>query len=294
MSDVILQGNGRSIILHGDGSYRGPGLALTGITGWYQTPDAKVTTSSRGQGDGGHDIAADDIMYEARVAIIGYRALAGSDRGEALHQLVLLDRLVHGLVSCRVMDVGQDTRCSGGYYVRSLEQKTQNPLWQNVTGDITLVFERPERLSSLAHSGEARASVVQSGGLSYGSSNAGLAYPLGYGVTSDGATVMRLPNQGTSRAYPTFVLNGDWPEGCALRLACDGRTSTLGFGEAIHAGIPVLLDTRSRTATMGGVDVTSGLSRRGWMTIPAGKALTVNLATPGSGWVTCESHDTYM
>ena len=35
MSDVILQGNGRSIILHGDGSYRGPGLALTGITGWY-------------------------------------------------------------------------------------------------------------------------------------------------------------------------------------------------------------------------------------------------------------------
>lgn len=157
MSDVILQGNGRSIILHGDGSYRGPGLALTGITGWYQTPDAKVTTSSRGQGDGGHDIAADDIMYEARVVIIGYRALAGSDRGEALHQLVLLDRLVHGLVSCRVMDVGQDTRCSGGYYVRSLEQKTQNPLWQNVTGDITLVFERPERLSSLAHSGEARA-----------------------------------------------------------------------------------------------------------------------------------------
>ena len=294
MSDVILQGNRRSIILHGDGSYRGPGLALTGITGWYQTPDAKVTTTSRGQGDGGHDIAADDIMYEARVVIIGYRALAGSDRGEALHQLVLLDRLVHGLVSCRVMDVGQDTRCSGGYYVRSLEQKTQNPLWQNVTGDITLVFERPERLSSLAHSGEARASVVQSGGLSYGSSNAGLAYPLGYGVTSDGATVMRLPNQGTSRAYPTFVLNGDWPEGCALRLACDGRTSTLGFGEAIHAGIPVLLDTRSRTATMGGVDVTSGLSRRGWMTIPAGKALTVNLATPGSGWVTCESHDTYM
>ena len=45
---------------------------------------------------------------------------------------------------------------------------------------------------------------------------------------------------------------------------------------------------------MGGVDVTSGLSRRGWMTIPTGKALTVNLATPGSGWVTCESHDTYM
>ena len=68
----------------------------------------------------------------------------------------------------------------------------------------------------------------------------------------------------------------------------DERVTTGGIG------IPVLLDTRSRTASMGGVDVTAKMSQRGWMTIPAGKALTVNLATPGSGWVTCESHDTYI
>lgn len=293
MSDVMLTANGTSVTLHG-GDFNGSGIALTGLSGWYQTPSSKVTVTSRGQGDGGHDIAADDIMYEARVVTVGYRIIAGADRGEALRQLSLLDRLVHGLVTCRVIDEGQDTYCSGGYYVRSLEQKIQNPLWQNLSGDITLVFERPERLSSLAHSGEARASVVQSGGLSYGAANAGLAYPLSYGAVSDGATVMRLPNQGTSRAYPTYTLCGDWPSGCTLRLACDGRASTLAFGEAIHTGIPVLLDTRSRTATMGGVDVTAKLSQRGWMTIPAGKALTVNLATPGSGWVTCESHDTYI
>lgn len=293
MSDVILTANGTSVTLHG-GDFNGSGIALTGLSGWYQTPSPKVTVTSRGQGDGGHDIAADDIMYEARVVTVGYRIIAGADRGEALRQLSLLDRLVHGLVTCRVIDEGQDTYCSGGYYVRSLEQKIQNPLWQNLSGDITLVFERPERLSTLAHSGEARASVVQSGGLSYGTANGGLAYPLSYGAVSDGATVMRLPNQGTSRAYPTYTLCGDWPSGCTLRLACDGRASTLAFGEAIHTGTPVLLDTRSRTATMGGVDVTAKLSQRGWMTIPAGKALTVNLATPGSGWVTCESHDTYI
>ena len=293
MSDVMLTANGASVTLHG-GDFDGSGIALTGLSGWYQTPSPKVTVTSRGQGDGGHDIAADDIMYEARVVTVGYRIIAGADRGEALRQLSLLDRLVHGLVTCRVIDEGQDTYCSGGYYVRSLEQKIQNPLWQNLSGDITLVFERPERLSTLAHSGEARASVVQSGGLSYGAANAGLAYPLSYGAVSDGATVMRLPNQGTSRAYPTYTLCGDWPSGCTLRLACDGRASTLAFGEAIHTGTPVLLDTRSRTATMGGVDVTAKLSQRGWMTIPAGKALTVNLATPGSGWVTCESHDTYI
>lgn len=293
MSDVMLTANGASVTLHG-GDFDGSGIALTGLSGWYQTPSPKVTITSRGQGDGGHDIAADDIMYDARVVTVGYRIIAGADRGEALRHLSLLDRLVHGIVTCRVIDEGQDTYCSGGYYVRSLEQKIQNPLWQNLSGDITLVFERPERLSTLAHSGEARASVVQSGGLSYGAANAGLAYPLSYGAVSDGATVMRLPNQGTSRAYPTYTLCGDWPSGCTLRLACDGRASTLAFGEAIHTGTPVLLDTRSRTATMGGVDVTAKLSQRGWMTIPAGKALTVNLATPGSGWVTCESHDTYI
>lgn len=293
MSDVMLTANGASVTLHG-GDFDGSGIALTGLSGWYQTPSPKITVTSRGQGDGGHDIAADDIMYEARVVTVGYRIIAGADRGEALRHLSLLDRLVHGLVTCRVIDEGQDTYCSGGYYVRSLEQKIQNPLWQNLSGDITIVFERPERLSTLAHSGEARASVVQAGGLSYGTGNAGLAYPLSYGVVSDGATVMRLPNQGTSRAYPTYALNGEWPNGCTLRLACDGLGSTLAFNHAIHTGTPVLLDTRSRTATMGGVDVTSGLSRRGWMTIPAGSALTVNLATPGSGWVTCESHDTYM
>lgn len=293
MSDVILTANGRSVTLHG-GSFDGHGIALTGLSGWYQTPDAKVTVTSRGQGDGGHDIVADDIMYDARVATIGYRVIAGNDRGEALRQLATLDNLVHGLVTCRVIDEGQDTYCSGGYYVRSLQQKIQNPLWQDLSGDITLVFERPERLSTLAHSGESRASVVQAGGLSYGASNTGLAYPLSYGAVSDGATVMRLPNQGTSRAYPAYTLCGEWPQGCTLRLACDGKASTLAFGEAIHTGTPVLLDTRSRTASMGGVDVTAKMSQRGWMTIPAGSALTVNLATPGGGWVTCESRDTYI
>ena len=293
MSDVILTANGGSVTLHG-GSFDGPGIALTGLSGWYQTPDAKVTVTSRGQGDGGHDIVAADIMYDARVATIGYRVIAGSDRGEALRQLATLDNLVHGLVTCRVIDEGQDTYCSGGYYARSLQQKIQNPLWQDLSGDITLVFEQPERLSTLAHSGESRASVVQAGGLSYGASNTGLTYPLSYGAVSDGATVMRLPNQGTSRAYPTYTLNGEWPNGCTLRLACGGRASTLAFGEAIHTGAPVLLDTHSRTATMGGVDVTSKMSQRGWMTIPAGSALTVNLATPGAGWVTCESRDTYI
>lgn len=293
MSDVILSGGGHEVTLHG-GDYEGPGLALTGLDGWYQTPDSNVTVTARGQGDGGHDISADDILYEARCVTISYRVLAGSNRSRALSELAKLDMLVHQTVTCRVIDDGQDTYCSGGYYVRSLDQKIQNPLWQNLTGDITLVFERPERLSMRSHDGEARAATIQSGGLSYGSSHAGLAYPLSYGVVSGGATLCRLPNDGTSRAYPTFTINGDWPSGVSLYLNCEGRRTELRYDSAIHLGTPVLLDTRTRTATLGGVDVSRHLSSRGWRTIPAGKALTVLLRTAGSGWVTCSSRDTYM
>jgi hypothetical protein len=97
---------------------------LTGIAGWYATPDPKITVTSRGQGDGGHDIAASDILYSARVVTISYRVLAG-DRHEALDLLAQLDRAVHGLVTCRVTDQGQDTQCVGGYYSRSLSRKSR-------------------------------------------------------------------------------------------------------------------------------------------------------------------------
>lgn len=50
MSDVTLTANGSSVTLHGDGDWQGPGIALTGIAGWYQTPDPKITVTVRGQG----------------------------------------------------------------------------------------------------------------------------------------------------------------------------------------------------------------------------------------------------
>lgn len=266
-------------------------IAKGGIEGWWSTPAAKVNVTARGQGDGGHDVSEDDISYASRTVTLHWNANASS-RDALIALIDSVRKLVHRQVTMRVVDSAEDTYCRGGYLTL-----TQQPGYRSgsiADSTITLVFERPERLSTLAHSGEARASVVQSGGLSYGAANGGLAYPLQYGVASDGATVMRLPNQGTSRAYPTYTLCGEWPDGCTLRLACDGRNSTIAWPRAIHTGTPVLLDTRSRTATMGGVDVTSGLSQRGWMTIPAGKSLTVNLATAGSGWVSCSSHDTYI
>lgn len=292
MSDVILTADGESVTLHG-GAFAGHGIALTGLSGWYQTPDAKVTVTSRGQGDGGHDIVADNVMYDARVVTVGYRIIAGSDREEALRQLALLDKLVHRLVTCRVIDDGQDTCCSGGYYVRSLEQKIQNPLWQNLSGDITLVFERPERLSTTAQRCQLLPSIESDRvGLSYGPAARGLAYPLSYGMAAvDARNVCTLMNNGSSRAYPVFTVQGPWPDG--VQLTFPGLDMSLNYAQAVGS-VPLVLDSRSRTASIGGLDVSRNLRQRGFPTVPPGGSTAVNLQSVGDGYVTVECRDTYM
>ena len=292
MSDVILTADGESVTLHG-GAFAGHGIALTGLSGWYQTPDAKVTVTSRGQGDGGHDIVADNVMYDARVVTVGYRIIAGSDREEALRQLALLDKLVHRLVTCRVIDDGQDTCCSGGYYVRSLEQKIQNPLWQNLSGDITLVFERPERLSTTAQRCQLLPSIESDRvGLSYGPAARGLASPLSYGMAAvDARNVCTLMNNGSSRAYPVFTVQGPWPDG--VQLTFPGLDMSLDYAQAVGS-VPLVLDSRSRTASIGGLDVSRNLRQRGFPTVPPGGSTAVNLQSVGDGYVTVECRDTYM
>ena len=292
MSDVILTADGESVTLHG-GAFAGHGIALTGLSGWYQTPDAKVTVTSRGHGDGGHDIVADNVMYDARVVTVGYRIIAGSDREEALRQLALLDKLVHRLVTCRVIDDGQDTCCSGGYYVRSLEQKIQNPLWQNLSGDITLVFERPERLSTTAQRCQLLPSIESDRvGLSYGPAARGLAYPLSYGMAAvDARNVCTLMNNGSSRAYPVFTVQGPWPDG--VQLTFPGLDMSLNYAQAVGS-VPLVLDSRSRTASIGGLDVSRNLRQRGFPTVPPGGSTAVNLQSVGDGYVTVECRDTYM
>lgn len=294
MSDVTLTANGSSVTLHGDGDWQGSGIALTGLTGWYATPDPKITVTARGQGDGGHDLAESDILYSARVVTIGYRVIAGT-RQEALDLLAQLDRAVHGLVTCRVTDQGQDTQCVGGYYSRSLEQKIQNPLWQNLSGDITLVFERPERVTAEARRIQLTAQHVSmaGGGLNYGTNRHGLRYPLSYGLKAEGSgtNVGVLTNQGSSRAYPVFTVNGPMPDG--VRLDFPGLQQSIHCTQPVN-DVPLVLDTRTRTASIGGQDVSRTLDERGFPTVPADGSINVVLSSLGGGFVDCAIHDTYM
>jgi hypothetical protein len=67
----------------------------------------------------------------------------------------------------------------------------------------------------------------------------------------------------------------------------------LQYDGAIGA-VPLTLDSRSQTASMGGVDVSRNLSRRDFPVVPASGSVSLRLMSAGSGWVTASCRDTFI
>ena len=265
-------------------------IAKGGIEGWWSTPTAKVSVIARGQGDGGHDVSEDDISYASRTVTLHWNANA-SGRGALTVLTDRVRRLAHRLVTMRVVDGMEDTYCADGYL--TLAQQPDYRAGSIADSTITIVFERPERLSTTAQRCQLLPSIESDRvGLSYGSAARGLAYPLSYGMAAvDARNVCTLVNNGSSRAYPVFTVQGPWPDG--VQLTFPGRDMSLDYSQAV-GGVPLVLDSRSRTASIGGLDVSRNLRQRGFPTVPPGGSVAVNLQSVGDGHVTVECRDTYM
>ncbi|OXN01661.1 hypothetical protein [Bifidobacterium vansinderenii] len=287
---VELRAGATTLTLHGGAVDDIDGLYVTedGIEGWLSTPDLKVTSQERGIGDGAHDIPDGMIHYAARTITLHWAAV--SENRDALQRLITSMGLLTGRqITIRVMDGEQDTYCTG---YASVDVNAAWPDRVLTKNQLTIVCPRPERLAwqeqrlqlSAAHAGGG-------GGLSYGSGVKGLSYPLSYGdVAVDARNVGVLRNGGTYPAAPVFTVHGPMPDGVTLRMGSD---AILAYGQPIGM-VPLVLDCRSRTATIGGMDVSRGLTARGFPTVPAGGSVPVVLESPGGGVVDCLIRDTYM
>lgn len=283
-----------TIRLNGKPATNQIGLLRDGLDGWYSTPTVKVSTADRGNGDGGHDIPADGIHYASRTVQIKWNANA-DNRDSLLAMCNQLRLFAHKLVTLRVVDATADTYCAGGYL--SLDQDGK---WlPHIVPDsgITIVFQRPERLATSSQRLQLAPTSTIPTGLRFDDEYAetpgrGLLFPLNFGdALNDGRNRGTLINHGTSPAYPTITVNGDWPDGVLILL---GTTSALRYDAPIYSASPVTFDARSRTATCNGVDATHYLTTRGFATVPSHGTLPVVVASEGNGWVVCESADTYM
>lgn len=271
--------------LYGDDGDRE--MILREIDGWSATPESKTETTPRKWGDGDHDISQADIAYGSRTVSLSYRLLAG-DRRRLQGLRGLLDGLTHRLVRMRVVDGDEDTFQVGEVLQVLPDKAPQNLATQTETGAVTLLFRRPDRLSWLVRRDQVWPGGGMSGGLSYGSSAAGLAYPLSYGVLPASRDTLLLRNVGSSAAYPVLTLDGDHRG--RLLLVWEGRSLEWSGG----VGGPVVFDCRTQTVSLGGVDQSRGLVSRAFPSVPPGGSVLVRLVEAGDGWLTVESRDTYI
>lgn len=268
----------------GDSGYY---ITQEGIEGWYSMPDMQVSSTARGQGDGNHDIQDDDIHYEARV--ITMHAMIVGNRADTLGKLARLRQCSHRHVRIRVVDELMDAYCEGRATI-SATAKRGGQIIPDVT--VTIECDRPEILATEAQKIQIwPQSDSGNGGLRYGSKATGLQYPLQYGVkVSDSRNACVLRNDGSSRAYPVFQATGPFPDGVVIAFQ---NGSSIAYSQPVGV-TPLILDSRSHSASIGGVDVSRGLAARGFPVIKPGGSLGVTLQSVGTGWVTCVTHDTYM
>lgn len=284
-----LSAGGRTVRLNGSGGPSADGLVVTaeGVEGWLSTPDMKTGITERGVGDGAHDIPESSIAYSCRTVTLHCAAI-GTDRGATLEAMDSLLWFAHRATRIRYVDADSDT------YAEGMVQVATRPDWYEraIVTDLTIVCPRPERLSWRVRSATLVPLLGNSGGLSYGSAGQGLVYPLDYGVGMPVQNQCVLTNAGSSPAFPVFTVQG--PFSGPVRLVFSGsRSGEVGFEGNGERGAFVL-DSRSRTMSMNGSDVSRRLSSRGFVSVPPGGSVTVTLLAAGDGWCRVEWRDTWM
>ena len=285
---VTLSWDGGSVDLHGPDAWSGLVVTSDGITGWDSAPDAKVTSTERQTGNGAHDIRANDIHYQSRVVTIGVGAF-GRTRDETLAAMRSLSAADGRLVTMRVVDASSDTYCEGGY-----THVAWDAAWYEgvATGTLTATFVRPERLSTTPSTGTLVPSTGTGGGLVFAGANHVLQWPLSFGAGAiRTGNVCTIHNDGTIAADVLITASGDMPQGLAITDVSTGRQLAYGWGVTWQ---PVTFDSRTRTASVAGVDVSRGLTSRDFPTVPAGGSVTLSLQASGTGTVTATCHDTYI
>ena len=275
---------------------RPSGLMVTsdGITGWDSAPDAKVTSTERKTGNGAHDIRASEVLYQSRVVTVAVAAL-GRTRDETLSAMRSLDASQQRLISMRVVDASTDTYCEGGYAHVDWDAAYHDGVCK---GTLTATFPRPERLSTTASTGTMVPATGNGGGLVFDPVTSGsdtlhvLRWPLSFGAGAvRTGNVCTLTNSGTIPADVIITASGDMPQGLAITSVSTGKQLAYGLGVTWQ---PVVLDSRTRTASVAGVDVSRGLTSRDFPTVPAGGSITLSLTASGTGTVTATCHDTYI
>lgn len=279
---VTIDGGGGAVRLGPPGG--APGLHASGLAGWYGTPDGKWDLTERQLGDGAFAIEPSQVVYSSRTVTVDGYAL-GRTRAEALSSLAPLGAMAHRLVSIAVDDGVAETYATGALTA----EVGKGVRGGAVTFTLTIVCPDPRRYGTDTLSATLVPGGNADGGLDL--SEERLAWPLAWGESAASHSVATLHNAGTSTAYPTISIRGDIGDVTIAEPATGRELSISGY----IGWQPIVLDCLSRTASIGGVDVTRRLGRRDFPSIAPGGDTTLALMCSGTnGSISIEWHDTYI
>lgn len=254
------------------------------IAGWYGTPEPKVDLVERVSGDGAHAVPDEAVLYAARVVTIGAVASgAGRDAVNALMESVNV--LAHRNVRITVADGGGETWAEG--YLSTLWAENAYPGHQR--GEITIVCTDPRRYGT-SHEAYLMPGVTGEGGLLYDRIHGYILLPIQFAGEVEVQNSATIQNSGSSEAYPVITCQGSFPDGVKLNWA----GGQLIYPAPIGGAGPLVLDCRTHTASIRGVDVTRSLTSRDFPSIAPGGSLTLSLFASGNGTVTVSVQDTYI
>lgn len=259
-------------------------LLLCTVDGWYGTPQTKVQLSERTMGHGAY-VPAEPILYAARTVTLGVVADAQTN-AEAAAVMDSLSAFAGKMCRIAISDSGAPETEAHGYVEVEWDK---GPYMTACKGTVTIVCPDPRRYSTQTLSATLVPGGNADGGLDLTEER--LAWPLAWGESAASHSVATLHNAGTAVAYPTISIRGDIRD-VTIAEPATGRELTI---PGYIGWQPIVLDCLSRTASIGGVDVTRRLGQRNFPSIPAGGDATLALMCSGTnGNVSIEWHDTYI
>lgn len=279
---VTIDGGGGAVRLGPTGG--APGLHASGLAGWYGTPDGKWDLTERQLGDGAFAIEPSQVVYSSRTVTVDGYAL-GRTRAEALSSLAPLGAMAHRLVSIAVDDGVAETYATGALTA----EVGKGVRGGAVTFTLTIVCPDPRKYGTDTLSATLVPGGNADGGLDLTEER--LAWPLAWGESAASHSVATMHNAGTAVAYPTISIRGNIRDVTIAEPATGRELSIPGY----IGWQPIVLDCLSRTASIGGVDVTRRLGRRDFPSIAPGGDTTLALMCSGTnGNISIEWHDTYI
>lgn len=99
-------------------------------------------------------------------------------------------------------------------------------------------------------------------------------------------------NAGNADAHPTYTVHGSWPAGFRITTG----SKVIEYPSPVVPGHPAIIDNKTGSVTVSGVDQTYQLTRRDWVAVPAGEAIQPRITglAPSTGWCDVTISDTYI